>query len=139
MGVLRWLARVGISLVIFILFFAGVMMQLYGDFYVGLLLVLLSLGMGLFREIWRVGRQDRMRWRGFLGLGFSLAVSLLGLLIVAVPALLSGGRAISIILLNSALSTFVFLLGMFIRLWKHWKERDVKRSRRGTKWASKRR
>ncbi|QLJ53209.1 MAG: hypothetical protein Sv326_1034 [Candidatus Fermentimicrarchaeum limneticum] len=138
MGVLRWLARIGISLVILILFFAGVMMQLYGDFYLGLLLVLLSLGMGLFREIWRVGRQDRMRWRGFLGLGFSLVVSLLGLLIVAVPSLLSGGRAMSIILLNSALSTFVFLLGVFMRVWKHWKERDAKSSRRGTKWASKR-
>jgi hypothetical protein len=131
MRVMRRLLNILLSLFIFISLSVGVWMQVYGDFYVGMLIVILALGVELAREIWNARKVKRVRGRDVAGFVFGALLSIGAVLLVLILALAFGGRTLHILLLNSALSTLVFLFGAFMRFWKHWKGGPTKSKGRG--------
>jgi hypothetical protein len=114
-GVLSFL----LSVFIFVAFLAGVFIQLNSDFYIGTAVVLLLLGIELMREISKTERKRKLRWTNVVGLGLGALISIAGLLLSLLLALALGGRTFHILLLDSALSTMVFLLSSFLRFWKY--------------------
>jgi hypothetical protein len=113
-----WLSIL-LSLFIFASFLAGVFIQIHSEFYVGMFIVLLSLGIELMREISKSEKKRKLRWRDVVGLGFGALMSIAGLLLSFLLALAFGGRTFHILLLDSALSTMVFLFNSFLRFWKY--------------------
>jgi hypothetical protein len=120
MGVFRWLGDILLSLFILISLVIGISLEIYRDFYIGLLIVVIALGIEVARELGRK-RKESAGWRDFadLGLGalFSMGMTLLAFAI----AVSMNSREAYIVLLNGALSSMVFLFGSFLRFWWYWK------------------
>ncbi|MCX6775678.1 MAG: hypothetical protein NT130_02410 [Candidatus Micrarchaeota archaeon] len=127
MGVLRWFGDVLSSIFILTSLVIGIFLQIYRDFYLGFLIVIIALGIEVARELGRK-RKESVGWGDFadLGLGafFSMGVALLAFAV----AVSMNSRVAYIVLLNSALSSMVFLFGSFLRFWWYWRGgKQVKR------------
>ena len=129
MGVLRWLVEVVLSLFIFISVVVGIFLQIYRDFYIGILIVLIALGIEVARELGR-RRKESAGWGDFADLGIGALLSMGSALLSLAFAAATGSREGYIVLLNSALSSMVFLFGSFLRFWWYWRG-DKQAKRRG--------
>jgi hypothetical protein len=125
MSVLRWLADTLLGLFLSVLWLGGVWMQLYGEFYTGMFVVVLALGVEFVRQMRRM-RRTRMGWGSFVWWGFGALLSIGMLVVTAILAVFWGGRMLYILLLNTALSSVVFLLGSFLWFWGY--RRGLRRS-----------
>jgi hypothetical protein len=110
-----------LSVFLFLVFFVGVYVQLGRNFSLGTAVVLLTLLIELMREISKNERR-KLRWRDVIGLGFGATTSMVGLFFSLILALALGYRSFYILLLDSSLSTMVFLSSSFLRFWKHLKK-----------------
>jgi hypothetical protein len=111
-----WLSFL-LSVFLFVAFLAGVFIQLSTSFYAGTGIVLLSLGIELMREMSKREKRRKFRWRDIIGLSIGASISIAALLISLLLALVLEQKAWYILLLDSALSTMVFLSNSFLRFW----------------------
>jgi len=129
MGVLRWLGDVLLSIFIVVSLIIGIFLQIYREFYIGLLIVVIALGIEVARELGRK-RNVGVGWRDFADLGIGALLSMGSALLSFAFAAATGSREGYIVLLNSALSSMVFLFGSFLRFWWYWRG-DKQAKRRG--------
>ena len=110
-----------LSVFLFLVFFVGVYVQLGRNFSLGTAVVLLTLLIELMREISKNGKRRKLRWRDVIGLGFGATTSMVGLFFSLILALALGYKSFYILLLDSSLSTMVFLSSSFLRFWEYLK------------------
>ncbi len=115
-----WLSFL-LDVFLFAAFLAGVFIQLSSDFYLGTGIVLLTLGIELAKEVSKTEKRRKTRWRDVIGLGFGILMSMAGLFVSLMLALVLRDKTFYILLLDSSLSTMVFLSSSFLRFWKHLK------------------
>jgi len=134
MGVLRWLGNALLSLLVLVSLVIGIFLQIYRDFYVGLLVVVIALSIEVVMELGRK-RKEYAGWRDFMDLGLGALLSMGTALLAFAIAVSMNSRAAYIVLLNSALSSTVFLFGSFLRFWRYWKwsRQAVRRGRHGSR------
>ena|SRR5271157_5663427 len=111
-----------LSVFLFLVFVLGMYVQLAKDFGLGTAIVLLTLLIELMREILKNEKIKKLHWRDVVGLGFGATASMVVLLFSLVLALASGYKPFYILLMDSSLSTMVFLSSSFLRFWKHLKK-----------------
>ena len=127
MGVLRWLGDVLLSIFIVVSLIIGIFLQIYRDFRIGILIVVIALGIEVARELGRK-RKAGVGWRDFADLGLGALLSMGSALLSFAFAVSTSSREAYIVLLNSALSSMVFLFGSFLRFWWYWRgDKQVKR------------
>jgi uncharacterized membrane protein len=110
-----------LNIFLFAAFVAGFFIQIYESFYIGTAVVVVTLSIELMREISRTEKKRKLRWMEVVGLCFGVAVSVAVLLVSLLFAAVLGNRSFYILLLDSSLSTVVFLLSSFLRFWKYLK------------------
>lgn len=108
-----------LSIFLSVAFLAGLFIQLSSNFYVGTSVLLLSLGIEFMRELSKKEKKRKFRWRELIGLGLGASISIAALLISLLLALVLGQKAYYILLMDSALSTMVFLSNSFLRFWRY--------------------
>ncbi|MEM3555553.1 MAG: hypothetical protein QXF56_02450 [Candidatus Micrarchaeia archaeon] len=118
MKLLEWLFGVVLHVFLFFSWCVGVWLQLYGDFWSGVTIVVLVLLVELVRELWGVRRVKKMGWLKIAGWCFGAFLSLFFLIFTAVIAVVFGSRTWHILLFNTALSTLVFLFGSAVMFWR---------------------
>jgi hypothetical protein len=110
-----------LDIFLFAAFLAGVFIQLNNNFYLGTGVIVLTLGIELAKEVSKTERKKKIRWLSIIGLGFGTLISMAGLFLSLLLALVLNNRIFYILLLDSSLSTIVFLSGSFLRFWRHLK------------------
>lgn len=104
---------------LFLAFLAGLFVQLNSDFGVGTVVVLLVLGIELAREISDTEKKKKIHWGQVIGLGFGALLSMGALFICLIASVVLKDRTSYILLMDSSLSTLVFLSSSFLRFWRH--------------------
>ncbi|MCX6776633.1 MAG: hypothetical protein NTY73_01510 [Candidatus Micrarchaeota archaeon] len=120
MGVLRWLGDRLLSLFILVSLVIGIFLQIYKDFYLGFFVVIIALSIEVGRELGRK-RKESAGWGDFADLGLGALFSMGTALLAFAIAVSMNSRTAYIVLLNSALSSMVFLFGSFLRFWRYWR------------------
>jgi len=111
--------RLLLDIFLFAAFLAGVFIQLNNNFYLGTGVVILTLGIEFAKELSKVEKKRKMRWRNVIGLGFGTFMSMAGLFLSLVLALILRDKVFYILLMDSSFSTMVFLSSSFLRFWKY--------------------
>lgn len=111
-----------LSMFLFLVFVLGMYVQLARNFGLGTTIVLLTLLIEFMHEISKNEKKRKLHLGDVIGVGFGATVSIVVLLFSLVLALASGYRPFYILLMDSSLSTVVFLSSSFLRFWVHLKK-----------------
>jgi hypothetical protein len=111
-----------LTMFLFLVFVLGMYIQLAKNFDLGTAIVLLTLLIELMREISKSEKKRKLHWGDVIGVGFGATVSMVVLLFSLMLALTLEYRPFYILLMDSSLSTVVFLSSSLLKFWVHLKK-----------------